>query len=1092
MKKKLLRRLTAATAVSVGMGASSAMAQPFGATGGQVNGSGATLLFDLFTQPANTNDFIDADGDGCTSAIVIGCPIVDQLSPSYVPNTPLNQLTTPFNVHWLFQYRSVGSVNGFEEFVLANTCGDISGEVPAEGGLLNRTAWAAQGTGKVPGIPQADCVGAPGTADDSGTPLCHNGIDFASIDVQGKWVVRNGDPNIVSGAWDTNPGALGYGINPIVSNTYWDSTLEDLGRDCVGNDGIKDTFLNTDTGTPDASTIFDNPVTWGPITYIANRRTGVENVEMTDLQHLFVSGRLKSGENLVGATRSSGSGTRNGIMNTSGIDTVWGRGDNVGVESGSSSDYILGPDTWQTNCGGSSNMEAVVENWNLAIGYTGFVGSSRSAADAGSGKYELVNVKFDDRGGTQFVRPSVDSVLDNNSPDTGYQLGGEATFVTLGTPDSTNNLDPEYMGNQNAADYLRNITASTASVLTLPGDPANDGTPGEFLAFAFIPNAALEHIPSPSPGVFTPNAGFNAAIQTLVRNNNDLGAGLSTPSATPAPYGSVNPAGRTPNRTLNPEIDAVPGPDKYTDGSGIGTTNYCYSTGGTGKAQLAPGSKLGSRNDLAGDANNDGKRDAADVVGLVQAFFNPRGFHTTPSGASGDQSANTAIPEVIFDFDGDGDFTEEDLRYWMDGLHLDTVSGKLNRKAGAIAIDNAILANHPAAPVLPSADWLPWGDPLRTIVVPPALICDPPTYLPPSPTVDSLLDPFLATGAPYAPGDFRGDVAGSVAPPPQDPQHPRQPGPAPGAAPLGHDGKVDANDIDYVWLQIENELNNLNGNQDGVVDWSNLDEAVYADLSCDMDGDMDIDLDDITELVEVILKTNFGDVDLDGDVDNDDKTIINNSIATPPANPGWADGDVNCDGVVDALDVDVWTANQTGGGAPVLEGISSVRTHGAAGPLSLALPAAPVASEPRQNGAAPRMVFDFDANIEAVDGSADCGVEVIVTNGTCNSVSIAADKLTVNMTYNKNQCVAVAVTGLRGAGGGAPVLPATGRARTIEGDADDTKSINILDLANIKNNLFQPVNGTTLRFDIDCTGLINILDLANTKNNLFAPQPACP
>ena len=178
--------------------------------------------------------------------------------------------------------------------------------------------------------------------------------------------------------------------------------------------------------------------------------------------------------------------------------------------------------------------------------------------------------------------------------------------------------------------------------------------------------------------------------------------------------------------------------------------------------------------------------------------------------------------------------------------------------------------------------------------------------------------------------------------------------------------------------------------------------------------------------------------------------------------------------------------------APVLEGISSVRTHGAAGPLSLALPAAPVASEPRQNGAAPRMVFDFDANIEAVDGSADCGVEVIVTNGTCNSVSIAADKLTVNMTYNKNQCVAVAVTGLRGAGGGAPVLPATGRARTIEGDADDTKSINILDLANIKNKLFQPVNATTLRFDIDCTGSINILDLANTKNNLFAPQPVCP
>ena len=216
--------------------------------------------------------------------------------------------------------------------------------------------------------------------------------------------------------------------------------------------------------------------------------------------------------------------------------------------------------------------------------------------------------------------------------------------------------------------------------------------------------------------------------------------------------------------------------------------------------------------------------------------------------------------------------------------------------------------------------------------------------------------------------------------------------------------------------------------------------------------------------------------------------IVGNDDAGASA-PSWSDGAfADFDFTVDADYV------ITVSGPPVaLEGITSVRTHGIHGPIGLALPASPVASEPRQNGSAPQMVFDFDGNIEAIDGSADCGVEVVVLNGTCNSVSISGDKLTVNMTYNKNQCVSAAVTGLRGAGGGAPILPATGRARTIEGDADNTTSINILDLANIKNQLFaSPIDASNFRLDIDCTGSINILDLANTKNNLFAPQPACP
>ena len=136
-----------------------------------------------------------------------------------------------------------------------------------------------------------------------------------------------------------------------------------------------------------------------PISFIANRGTGIENVTQDELKHLFVTGRLPSGENLVAATRDSGSGTRNGAMSTMGIDPSWGRGDNYGAKSGLTSDTNVGPNHRASNLGGSSVMEGAVQNRRLALGYTGLFGGSRSAADAASGKYEIVNLKKDGASG---------------------------------------------------------------------------------------------------------------------------------------------------------------------------------------------------------------------------------------------------------------------------------------------------------------------------------------------------------------------------------------------------------------------------------------------------------------------------------------------------------------------------------------------------------------------------------------------------------------------------------------------------------------------------------------------------------------------
>ena len=187
------------------------------------------------------------------------------------------------------------------------------------------------------------------------------------------------------------------------------------------------------------------------------------------------------------------------------------------------------------------------------------------------------------------------------------------------------------------------------------------------------------------------------------------------------------------------------------------------------------------------------------------------------------------------------------------------------------------------------------------------------------------------------------------------------------------------------------------------------------------------------------------------------------------------------------------TLPPVGPGAPQMTLAVSRRTHGLTSfDLSLNL-TNPATVEPRQNGAAPTVIIVFSGNIEAADGSADCGDEVVVNNGTCNSVVVASNRLVVNADFDVNACVTVKFTGLRAAGGGPDVIGDNDvdiLAHT--GNVDGNAAVNILDLQAIKNRLIQPVNNATFLFDVNVTGgAINILDLQVTKNNLFQPA-ACP
>ncbi len=843
----------------------------FKITGGTINMSGATLFVDFFRQPAATNDWIDADNDGRFGYIYPDPEylFVDQLGMQYTPGSFLDSW-------WLFTYRSVGSVNGFNEFIDSQLCGIIPTDPPSEAGIFNRYQFASGGAATGAGYVYANS---------SGIPLEQCSIDGAFLDVPSSWAVY-ADPAGSEAVWYRRPTEAAYGLNPIPSSIGFISNLQSLSRDGCGS-------LNTSTDSPDEDTLFDVIAAWVPVTLIANRGTALENIKYSEAQYVFTTGRMPNGENLIGATRDVGSGTRNAAMNSLGVDTSWGRGDNIGKKDSLEASDLIGPDFQPTNKGGSSRMEGAVENARLAVGYTGLAGSSRSAKDHKSGKYEILNVCQDidengdplcdctpqacefvstpenddaDRANNGYVRPSIDTVLDNLDPCCGYRIAGSGSFVVRGNPDANRDpSDPKYVmsqpiANQAVADYINNIIDSTEA---FTGNVQSNGlynTPGQYLATEFFLPQGIDgrHVLS-HPLDYIPSAGFTKTLQEFIRDNNDLGAGGDT-----APFGSINAAGRVPTRTV------LAGGAKYSDGQ---AGSYVYWDG-TQYRTAAGGTTLAERNQVAADFDKSYVRDVNDATEMVKAYYTPRAWQQTvvanDTGDAGNMDADNAIPEIIGDFNGDGDFTKEDLRYFADGLAMS--NGKLDRKAGAVAIDNAMsMLGKP----------YPWADTNGMLIVPSAAQYGEPSFIAPK-DVDGAAHPFLATGKAYAAGDFRADVAGGHA--------------VAGAAPMGWDGRVDATDIDYVCQNIG--------------DWDNLDEAVYMDLSADMDGDAAVTTADVAEIVEQILGTTFGDANLDRVVNNLDREIVGlgmSAACNADESCGWSDGDVNCDGIVDESDLAIAT-----------------------------------------------------------------------------------------------------------------------------------------------------------------------------------------
>jgi hypothetical protein len=841
MKKSVFIAAAAGTVASIGSLASGA--------GTVINLSGATLLQNFLTKPAAYNDFIDVDSNGISGQAGTG---IQSLAPA-----------NSINGQWVFVYRSSGSGNGFRDLIghsLAfdtTAAGDNVGicgvapeltptSRPPDNAYQNRILFISAGV----------ATGTYNAANPGGHPTRTNlttleastnttgpdgtRMDIAILDVPSRWFVRIGgtaNPTAL-------PGAAGYGQNTKVAVTPTGAATSQTNQ--LTSLGSLNLFDPTNLGAANSSTIFDTPLFWAPIGPMTNFGVGRSQITITELSHLFSTGRLPSGENLMAVTRDVGSGTRNAFTNALGITPDFGVGENIGLATSVATNDLVGPNFQASNKGSNGRMEATVFNHRLAVGYAGTERAVEggwalpmNSPDARADFLSTLNNIYP--GATTYVRPTIDALLDNN--ENGWVIGGPAALSTVGDPkaatiaDGGTNSGLPAMRNNAAAEWINNVRISIENFIAVPGDVDNIGMPGELAATQFILTPALDFTKSlTAPTTLVPNASFNASLQAYSRTNN---------IHTNPVYQNFNASGI--GRTSRTDLTSVGG--SYSDGV-AGGTGFRKQSG----ALQTYGVTLPLRNKIAGDFNADGLRNINDIPAMLDAFDQRNGgpvwVSANGTGAIAGALGSDAIIEVLGDFNGDGNFgntggaspvaDQRDVRYFADGLAVDPATGLLNRRMGFASVDNN------------------WGCNFFNTVIGPG-----------------------SNGI----------------------RHYQAVGTTPGYAPVGNDGRIDGKDIDYIFAQFKSNTRIT----DGAANWSNVAEAVFFDLSADVDGNLIVNQADADMVVQKYLNTSYGDTNLDAIVNAADIATITANIGTTPAT--WARGNVDGNAVIDAADLAIANAS---------------------------------------------------------------------------------------------------------------------------------------------------------------------------------------
>jgi len=857
MKKAKLQMLVAACGSALGL-AGAADAQTV------INISGATLFENFFKAGASTIDYFDVDADGRYKNHAP--PQSDQLANFTLPGTSLTtDETDPSGCYWSVQYFVNGSVKGL--FDLANygypkpyvtdnsETGPFMNINDLRKGYYNRGQYFGTGAGQTGVRNNANPYGAPVRSSMDGLYVAQYSapgtpsaggirIDIAPVDVPSFWGIQ-----FFGGSADfaKKPGQPGYGQNARRSvNKQGGTSGADQDQKMVDLSAAGRTLFDSNNPPPqnDQNTIFDTPVAAVPIAIYTGMGSGYRQLLQSELRHLQATGRLPSGDNLMVITREAGSGTRNGVCNSLCLDPSWGVGENVGANNNNNSGtQLAGPNFLPSNKIGSGDMESTLFNCRLAIGYSG---AERYVNNGLRNNIELIAVKPDLANGSagvgDYARPTADRLL-HNSPLRG---DGTSGYVIFGVEQFATIGDPQ------AAPVAKGGVGPN-------GHPAMDNVE----AAAYINNITRSIIgfsTSPDTNQNTSTAGEYMGVNFILVSAIDRLHTLTDPCtliSNPALVSSVQ------TYALNNSVYAINSTIYGTYGQGTNilngrtptrTTGQTYSDGVSGATAnyvtqagnpVNYASTINDRNRIVGDFSGDAVRDSGDINDMIAALKQRQGgpawVPSAGSPALNNAPGSTASIELLGDFNSDGNFNVADVRYFCDGLAMR--SGLIDRRFAFTQADTAFGGN--------------------------------------------LFGTTLATGKPYASGDSRGDVAGAA-------------GVTPGFAPVGFNGVVNGADIDYVFKQFRQNPRVT----DGVLNWDNTFEAVGADYSANMtSGDNRIDINDACDIVRSVLGTDFGDANLDRQVTCADLGVINQGAMPYPG--GWAQGDVNGDGVVNADDVKI-------------------------------------------------------------------------------------------------------------------------------------------------------------------------------------------
>lgn len=856
-----------------------AAAQSHTVSDGQVGVTGATLFEGFFTTQSITNDHKDVDGDGVSGftppatvdQLAAGWANLASTPPTYGTNAGSGQ--SYFYVH----YRGTSSGSGFSEVLNYNAFGTSPTATPGDDSYINRTKFYDSET-------KSFINGATGSQ-----VIANARMDIAIMDVPTTWITQQGSVANVSPT--ARPGQNGYGYAPVTS---WDHGATQQLKSLTVSNGTTSVTYNTNTSSPDSQTLFDTQVAYVPVSFIVN--PGVLSVDRavdessssdfantgdyssradgktvgfgkSQLQALFATGRLDTGENLFAATRNGGSGTRNAAMNGIELDPSWGRGENVGVSESDSSHTDLDGVEFDGNfMESSSRMQEVVSRSRLAVGYQGMTKAESKTEDGKIVEHAVVKNDLASEGGTKYVFPTVSNIVDNGDANDGWRIGGNETMMTVGDPTATSG--PSEMTGQaaTAAEFVNNLTYSIDQFAGNVNDDENYYMPGEYVAVNYMAAGALQANPKGPNGQWV---------------DQTSGTGDGTQVAGMASYIKSNSTFQA-SKFLENGLKAPVRDSDFTFADGAsGTTGYLYYDASNGVQTLGGGQTMNTRNTVQGDFNGDDIRDINDIAKIIEAVtYTPTSGDLSAgrtnailawawqqNNAASDFSNGGLMPHIIGDFNNDGNMDAEDVRYFADGLAYDatktvnTKTGLINRVQAFQDVDSAFGGNF-------------FGTTVKG-----------------------------QTPASWTNGASMYDVAGS------DTSNALF-GATPGAAPFGADGDINGYDISYT----QKVLMGLPGtfgdqNADETLSWLNADgsvnlkEAISMDLSVDFDGDFDNDAADLQALFD-LLETGFGDANLDSAVGLADLSLLGNNYGAT-SGAYWAEGDFNADGAISLADLSV-------------------------------------------------------------------------------------------------------------------------------------------------------------------------------------------